>query len=263
MIFFIISLAVIAPILIVLVISFKTEAQFLKSGFMPVANMTLQNYVKVWKQAKIPLVTFNSLIITGASVVGQVFIGALTAYALAKMKFKHAGLFSTLFLIPLIFSVQTIIFPLFLIYKQVNLLNTHVGLIVIYIATGLATCIFIFTKFMNSISNEISEAAKIDGAGHVLIFLRIILPLTKPQIATVAVINGLGVWNDFFLPLMMFTSGEISTLPLSMHQFTTEFGLKWTLVSADIIFMMLPMLIIYLALQKYVVEGVAAGAVKG
>ena len=103
----------------------------------------------------------------------------------------------------------------------------------------------------------------IDGAGHLRIFFQIILPLTKAQISTIAVINGLGVWNDFFLPLMLFTDGSITTLPLSIYTFTTEYGLKWTLVSADIIFMLLPMMVIYLFLQRYIVEGVAAGAVKG
>lgn len=252
-----------APVLIILIISFKSEADFMKTNFLPTFPLFLDNYVKVWKDANIPQVTLTSLIITIFSVLGQVFIGSLAAYALTSMKFKHEKLFSTLFLIPLVFAIQTVIFPLFMIYKELHLLNTRIGLIIIYIATGLATCIFIFTKFLRTISREIIESAQIDGAGHFRTYLQIVLPLTKAQISTIAIINGLGVWNDFFLPLMMFTDGTLKTLPLSMYTFTTEYGLKWTLVSADIIFMVIPMFVIYLFLQKYIIEGVAAGAVKG
>lgn len=259
----IVAFAVLAPILIIVVISFKTEPEFMKTNFLPTWPMHLDNYIKVWIDADIPAVTATSLVITLSAIAGQVFIGSLTAYALTSMKFKRAKLFSALFMIPMVFSIQTVIYPLFLLYKQLHLLNTRIGLIIIYIATGLAVCIFIFTKFMQSVSREIIESARIDGASHFRTYLQIILPLTKAQISTIAIINGMGVWNDFFLPLMMSTDGSIRTLPLSMYLFTTEYGLKWTLVSADIIFMMLPMVIIYLLLQKHFVEGVAAGAVKG
>lgn len=259
----IIALFVMAPILIVVVISFKTEPEFMKSNFLPTFPLHFENYVKVWKDAEIPKVTLTSLTITLCAVLGQVFVGSMAAYALTSMKFKHAKKFSALFLIPMVFSIQTVIFPLFLMYKELHLLNTRTGLIIIYIAMGLATCIFIFTKFMQSVSKEIMESAQIDGAGHFRMYVQIMLPLTKAQISTIAIINGLSVWNDFFLPLMMFTDGSLKTLPLSMYTFTTEYGLKWTLVSADIVFMLLPMVIIYLFLQKYFIEGVAAGAVKG
>lgn len=258
-----VALIVMFPLLLVLIISFKSESDFYTTNFLPTFPLILDNYIKVWKDADIPAATWTSLVITFFSVVGQVLVGAMAAYALTKMRFRHAKTFSSLFLIPMIFSVQTVIFPIFLMYNKLHLLNTNMGLILIYIATGLATCIFIFTKFMHSVPYEISESAMIDGAGHFRIFFQIILPLTKAQISTIAVINGLGVWNDFFLPLMLFTDGSIATLPLSIYTFTTEYGLKWTLVSADIIFMLLPMLIIYLLLQRYIVEGVAAGAVKG
>lgn len=258
-----IALFVLAPILIVFIISFKTETEFLHTSFIPTLKPILDNYIRVWREADIPSVTLNSFLITAGSVLLQVFVGSLASYGLTKMNFRRAPLFSALFLIPMVFSVQTVIFPLFLIYKNLHLLNTHIGLILIYTATGLASCIFIFSKFLKSIPEGICEAAQIDGAGHFRIYWEIIMPITKAQIATIAVINGLGIWNDFFLPLMMFTNGKISTLPLSMYTFTTEHGLKWTLVSADIVLMMLPMLIVYFLLQKYIVEGVAAGAVKG
>lgn len=259
----VLAIIVLLPFLMVLTISFKTESDFAKTNFLPSLNMSFDNYVKVWKDAKILQVTGSSLLITSGSIVAQILASSFAAYALVKMNFRRSRLFSMLFMIPLVFSVQTVIFPIFLLYKYTRLLNTYTGLILIYTATGLATSIFIFTKFFRSISYEISEAAMIDGAGHACIYWRIIMPMAKAQISTIAIINGLGIWNDFFLPLMLFTNGKISTLPLSMYNFTSEYGLKWTLVSADIIFMMLPMLIIYILLQKYIVAGVSAGAVKG
>lgn len=256
-------LVFLSPLFIILSISLKTEADFMRTGCMPTGELTLQNYYTVWKEAGIPQAAGTSIIITVLSIAGQVFFGTMAAYALSKMKFCRAKTFHSLFLVPMVFSIQTIIFPLFLMYNKLNLLNTKRGLIIIYIAIGLPTCIFLMTKFLKSIPYEISEAALIDGAGHVRIFLQIILPLCKTQIATIAIINGLSVWNDFFLPLMMFTDGKISTLPLSIHLFSTQYQMKWTLISADIIMMLLPMLVFYLCLQKYIVNGVAAGAVKG
>lgn len=259
----IVAAIVLAPILLIVAITFKTEPEFMKTSFLPTLTLHISNYIKVWHDAQIPKAAFNSLTITAFSVLGQVFVGSLTAYALACMNFKHAKLFTSLFLIPMVFSIQTVIFPLFLMYKELHLLNTRTGLIIIYIATGLATCIFIFTKFMQSVSKEIIESARIDGASHLRTYFQIMLPLTKAQISTIAIINGLGVWNDFFLPLMLFTSRSIQTLPLSTYTFTTEHGMKWTLISTDIVYMLIPMIVIYLLLQKYIIEGVAAGAVKG
>ena len=221
------------------------------------------NYVKVWKAAGIPQALLTSVTITIISIVGQIIFGTMAAYALCKMRFKHANFYHSMFLVPMVFSIQTIILPLFLLYSKLHLLNTQRGLMYIYIAIGLPTCIFLMTKFLKSIPYEISEAALIDGAGHFRIFFQIILPLSKTQIATIAIINGLSIWNDFFLPLMMFTDGKISTLPLSIHQFSTQYHMQWTLISTDIMMMLLPMLILYLFLQKYIVSGVAAGAVKG
>ena len=258
------ALIVALPFLMVFSVSLKTESDFAKTSFIPnLKAISFENYRKVWKDANIPGVTFSSLLITLGSMVGQVLFSSMAAYALTKMRFSRSKLFSSLFMIPLVFSVQTVIFPIFMVYKYTGLLNTYTGLILIYTATGLATSIFIFVKFFKSIPFEISEAAMIDGAGHLRIFATIILPMSKAQISTLAIVNGLGVWNDFFLPLMLFTNGKISTLPLSMYTFTTEYGKKWTLVSADIVFMLLPILVIYIFLQKYIVEGVSAGAVKG
>jgi raffinose/stachyose/melibiose transport system permease protein len=148
-------------------------------------------------------------------------------------------------------------------YKYTGLLNTLTGVIIIYIATGLPIAIFIFTKFMNGIPEQISEAAFIDGANHIQIYWRIILPLIKPALITVVIINGLGIWNDFFVPLMFFTNGQINTLPLSVFQFTQQYGNQWGLIGADIIYSIIPALIVYMILQKYIINGVTAGSIKG
>lgn len=257
------AVIVLVPIIFLLSIAFKTESEFIKEPLGLPAHFSLDNFIRVYKLAEIPHVMLNSVIITVFSVFLQIIIGALAAYGLTKMKFKKSNLYINLFLIPMIFSIQAVVIPVFLMFKQLSLLNSYIGAILIYTATGLALTIFILSKFFKGISDSVSEAAIVDGASHLTIFVRIILPLAKTPIATIIVINGLAVWNDFFVPLIFFTNGKIKTMPLSIYSFTQNHSSSWTLIFTDIIFIITPIIIVYIFLQKYIIKGVAAGAVKG
>ena len=128
---------------------------------------------------------------------------------------------------------------------------------------GLPLIILILTGFMKTIPYEISEAAIVDGAGHFRIYSMIILPLIKPAIATSVVLSALSVWNDFFLPLIMVTKSDVMTLPMAVFQFKGLYQTSWPMVCACIVFLVVPMMIAYVFLQKHIVSGVVAGAVKG
>jgi raffinose/stachyose/melibiose transport system permease protein len=251
------------PFFMILLVSFKSNIEFQINPLGFPQNFDLSNYVMVFKKAKIPSAFLNSFTLTSFSVIGEIFLGSLAAYALTKMKFKKAKLFASLFLAPMVFPIFTVIIPLYLFFRQMHLLNNMFGLVLIYLATGLPLVIFIFTSFMSTIPYEISEAAIVDGASHFRIFYRIILPLIKPAIATTVVISGLNIWNDFFLPLMMITNNKLATLPLKLYTFKSEYATDWPSISTCIVYLIIPIIVAYVLLQKHIISGIVAGSVKG
>lgn len=178
-------------------------------------------------------------------------------------KLKKTGTYAGIFMAPMIFPIQSITVPLYLIYRHTGLLNTYIGMIIIDVAVGLPMTIFMMTSFMKTIPIQISESAIIDGAGHRTILFKLILPLLKPVISTIGVVCGISVWNSFYLPLIMLTRKNMRTLPLTVYDFMGMYENDWTLLCTCIIFVILPIIILYCFLQKNIISGVAAGAVKG
>jgi raffinose/stachyose/melibiose transport system permease protein len=259
----IVLVMIIFPFAIIIFNSLKTEKQFLLNATSFPTTFNFSNYVEVFRVAEIPRSFMNSILLTTFSLFGQILIGSLAAYALTKMNFKRSNLFLSLFLIPIIFSIHMVVLPVFIIFKYLNLLDTYLGAILIYIGTGLSISIFILTGFMRKIPNELIEAALMDGATHYKIYTKVILPLIKTPIAAICIVNGLAIWNDFFVPLMFFTKGNIKTIPLGIFKFVTTHASKWTLISADIVISVVPFVILYLFLQRFFIEGITTGSLKG
>lgn len=259
----IIAIIIISPIFFIILSSFRTEGEFNRNPIGLPTTLSFKAYERVFEVAGIPSAFLNSAIIALFSLLGQIFFGSLAAYALTKMNFKRSNIFLNIYLFPIIFSIQMVILPVFIIFKYLNLINTHLGAIIIYIGTGLPITVFILAKFLKTIPDSLCEAAQVEGASHFQIYYKIILPIIKAPIAAITVINGLGVWNDFFVPLMFFTNGKIKTLPLGIFLFNQDHFVKWTYVSADIVITILPLIILYVALQRFVIKGVVEGAVKG
>lgn len=253
----------IIPFLVLPVVSLKTKKDFLVNPLTLPATLNFMNYVEVFKRSNIMGALTNSLILLIGSVSLEIVLGALTAYALTKMKFKHASTFSAVFLAPMIFPVQSISVPMYLIFKRLNLLNSYFGLILIESAISMPMTIFMMTSFMKTIPIQISESATIDGAGHSTILFKLIVPLLKPVISTIAVVCGVSVWNAFYIPMIMLTKQSMRTLPLTIYDFMGMYESDWTLLCACIVLVILPIIIMYCFLQKNIINGVTAGAVKG
>ncbi len=251
------------PFLILVMVSLKTKSDFMLNPLGIPIVWNFQNYITVFKRSNIMQSFLNSSTITVISVLFQIVFGAMVGYALTKMSFKHSKVFTSLFLVPMIFPIQAIMIPIYIIFIKLGLVNTYFGLIIIYIATGLALVIFMMTSFMRTIPIEISESAFVEGAGHLTIFFKLILPLLKPIVATTAIISGLSIWNDFFMPLIMITKKDLKTLPLKIYDFMGQYSSDWTLIATCIVFVIVPIIIVYCMLQKYIISGVAAGAIKG
>ncbi len=253
----------IIPFLVLPVVSLKAKKDFLVNPLAFPDTLHFMNYVEVFKRSNITGAFINSLVILIGAVSVEIILGALTAYALTKMRFKRAGTFSAIFLAPMIFPVQSISVPMYLIFKRMSLLNTYTGIILIEAALSLPMTIFMMTSFMKTIPIQISESATIDGAGHSTILFKLIVPLLKPVISTIAVVCGISVWNAFYIPMIMLTKQSMRTLPLTIYDFMGMYESDWTLLCACIVLVISPIIIMYCFLQKNIISGVTAGAVKG
>ncbi|MCL1896855.1 MAG: carbohydrate ABC transporter permease [Clostridiales bacterium] len=258
-----IAIILIYPLFIVGSTSLKTNNEFYKNRVGLPIEPQFDNYAYVFQKANIASATFNSFLIMAISVIGLLVIGSLASYAITKMGIKRSDDWARMFLLPMAFSAQVVITPLFTMFRVMGLMNSIWAVILIDIATFLPLTIYILSKFMMTVPGALSEAARIDGANHLTVYSRIIMPLCKVPVTTLVVINGMYVWNDFFVPFMFISDPSRRTLPLTLVLFQQQFKVEWPDLCAAIIFTIAPMLIMYAFLQKYIIAGVGAGALKG
>ena len=256
------TIVTIYPFMLMVFVSFMTSADFINNPLgLPSSFLNFENFELVFQRGRIIRAFFNSLLVASVALTIQIIFGSLVGYALTKMGFVRAKLFTVLFLIPLILPPQII--AVYLIFLRLGLLNTYFGLFIYYGAIGLPLVIFIFTSFTRTIPIQISECAFVEGASHLMIYTLIIMPLLKPVISTVIVISGLSIWNDFFGPLILITRSSLRTLPLTIFHFTGMYSANWPAITACLVILVLPILIVYVVLQKHIIGGVVAGSVKG
>ena len=258
-----IAMILLYPLFIVGSTSLKTNTEYQQNRVGLPGEPRFENYSYVFEKANIPQATFNSFVIMALSVGGLLLIGSLAAYAITKMGVRRPDDWARVFLLPMAFSAQVVITPLFTLFRMMGLLNTVLSVVLIDIATFLPLTIFLLSKFMMTVPRTLTEAAHIDGANHFTIYSRIIMPMCKVPLTTLLIINGMYVWNDFFVPFMFITDPSKRTLPLTLMDFQTAYHVSWPQISAVVFFTIAPMLVMYLFLQRYIIAGVGAGAVKG
>jgi ABC-type glycerol-3-phosphate transport system permease component len=250
--------------------SFKDDEAIFREAFAlpPFDDLRTDNYARAWNEAKFGDYFFNSVVVTLSSVTLIVLLGAMSAYALAR--FYHPlgkGVF-WLFLAGLMIPVQLSIVPLFFELKALGLLNSRLGLILVYTANGLPFAIFILAGFFKSLPRSLYEAAVVDGCSEASAFWRVMLPLARPGLVTVAIFQFIGVWKEYFFAFM-FTSGDagasVRTLPLGLANLsiTSQYRSDYGMLFAGLVIVTIPILIVFIALQKQLVKGVTAGALKG
>ncbi|AQP42541.1 sugar ABC transporter permease [Streptococcus gallolyticus] len=242
--------------------SFKTSSELASNTFGFPKAFTLDNYVRVLTEDHFFRYLFNSLTITLISVVGLIFLSAMVAYGISRYEFKHETLLSNYFLLGMMFPVQLCVMPLFVIMRNLGLLNTISGVILLYIA-GMSFPVFTLTKFFRNIPASIEESARIDGASDFRIFFQIILPITRPVLFTLGLINGIRIWNDFYIPMVFLSSSSKRTLMLSVYKYMSDFIRNWDLTFAAVILTLLPILLLYILCSRQIVDGATDGAEKG
>lgn len=248
--------------------SFKTNQELLVSGarLLP-ESFTLDNYIKAWKLADFKTYTFNSLYLTFFSVIGVVSSSAMAGYAFSRGTFPGKNIIFTLFVSTMFICLGTItLYPKLQIARLLHINKSLWGIIIMNVFSVGATNLFLVRSFINSLPREIDEAATIDGCSFGRIFASIILPLLKPILATIAIISFKTVWNDYLMP-MVFTISTPSKAPLVVGvvslKNTGDAATSWNLMLAGTMISIIPMMVLYLCLNRYFVEGMTNGAVKG
>lgn len=223
-----------------------------------------ENFIKAWTYPKtnFPLWTLNTLIITGLNVIAQVFSAAWVAYGFSRIKFAGRNLWFMLVLASVMLPGAVILIPLFVLYSKIGWLDTFLPLTVPVFFGGGAFNIFLLRQFFTSIPMELEEAAIIDGASRYRILFQIILPLSKPVLATIAVFAFQGVWNDFYGPLIYLSSVDKYTLALGVNSFKGLYSTEIPLMMAASTMMVLPMIVVFFFAQKQMIRGVILSGIK-
>lgn len=222
----------------------------------------INNYKTVWgDQYSFGLYYWNSIKVTVLTTIFQVLASSMAAFAFAKLNFKFKDKLFLIFLATLMIPEQVTIVPQFMILNKLNLYDTHAGLIL----TGCFSIfgIFFLRQYMISIPDSILEAAKIDGASYLRIFSTIILPISKPALATLAILKFVWTWNDYMHPLIFLNSQKLYTIQLGIKSFVTDYATDYAYMMAAAVSAILPLIIIFIIGQKFVIEGITSGAVKG
>jgi len=242
--------------------SFKSQLEFMTSPWSLPKDFTLESYSVVLSSNFLRYFG-NSLIVSAVSVVIVIVISAMASYPLARIKFKLNRPIFILFLIGMMIPIHTTLIPIYLLTINIGLYDTIWGLIGPYVAFAIPVSVIIFTQFLQDIPAELEESAKIDGCGQFRLFWKILFPLLKPAVATVAIYNFIHIWNEFIFALVLTNSKENATLPLGLREFYGEFSVNVPGIMAALTLGSLPLLLVYFVAQEKIVKGIAAGSVKG
>jgi len=262
MLFF--ALTVVGPLAWVLITSFKTGAEIFASPWSLPHALHWANYSHAWSEAGIGHYFANSAVVTALTLIVLLPAGAMAAYIFARYPFLGSKPMFGAFLGGMMFPNFLVIVPLFFLLKNLHLLDTKTGLVLVYIAYSLSFTIFVLTGFFQTLPNELSDAAMMDGCGHSGTFWKVMLPLAKPGLIVVGIFNAIGLWNEYGLALVLVNSEENKTLPLGIANLVMvqHYESDWGALFAGLVIVMIPVLIVYWIFRDRIYETMLAGAIK-
>jgi raffinose/stachyose/melibiose transport system permease protein len=250
------------PVVAMVLNSFKGTYEMYSNPWGLPAHLMWTNYQYAWSEAQIPSFMLNSLIVSVASVALTVILACFAAYAFATFQFRFSRPLFLLFALLLIVPVPVGIIPLYIIVSRLHLTDTYWALILPYTAGGLPLSIFMLRAYFQSIPQELSDAATIDGCNQVQAFLRVIIPVATPALATVTIFQFINSWNEFFLALIFIHKTSMMTLPLGLQSFFYEYSVQWGYLFAALSMGLVPVIVVYLLMQRQFINGLTAGALK-
>lgn len=242
--------------------SLKTKGD-LVSNFVGLPKaLSLSSYESVLMKNDFLLYFKNSFVLTACGTVGCMLLSSMAAYGIARYEFKGKTVLSSYFMIGMMVPIQVSILPLFLILRKIGLLNNLAGVILVYIS-GISMSCLIFQKFFRTIPKALEESARLDGCHDLKVFFKIILPICKPVLFTMALITAIGQWNDFYMPMVLLGNKNVTTLTLAIYRYIGQFTRYMSESMAAVVITLIPVIIIYFLFSSQIVEGLTGGAVKG
>lgn len=251
--------AVLLPLYILVISCFKTTQEIYEDRLGLPQSWDFGNFVEAWTRADLGQNFLNSLIVTGGAVILTIVVSAMAAFPLSRYRLGWNAIMLGLFLSGIMLPIRLASVELFTLMRNLGLLDSLLGLILVYAAIRIPFAVFIFANFMRVLPSELDEAARMDGASEVRILFQVVLPMVKPALSIVAIFTAIAVWNDFFFPLIFIFDDDYKTVPLAISVFIGQFRTDWGLVFASLAISMTPILIMYCLLARQIREGVGAG----
>lgn len=254
----------IAPIVIILNYSFKSKKElYLGSPLSLPQSLNLDNYVKAFDKLNMKVTFFNTFFYTACSVLILALLCGTTAWAIARCKKKFFKFAYIYFIIGILIPYQALFLPIYTIGYKMNLTNTRFGIIFMYVATGISFGVFLMNSFMSTVPLELEESARIDGCSVFKTYFFVVLPLLKPAMATLIVMQSFQIWNDYLLASLYVSKKQLKTLTVAIQSLFSAQSSDYTTAMAAIVISVLPIAILFMFLQKYFIKGMTVGAVKG
>lgn len=257
------ALLFLSPFYFLLANSVKSFGEILSDAASWPQTFMWSNYTNAWKLARFSEAFRNSLIITIISVALISLFSAMAAYRMVRANNRFNQILLLLMVAAMVVPFQTIMIPILKVVNVLGINNSFTGLIISHLGLSIPMAIFLFHGFIKSVPLEIEEAATVDGCNPISAFFRIVLPLLKPMLMTIIVLNALGIWNDYLLPSLILQAPGLRTIPLATFSFFGQYTKQWDMALPALTIGIAPIVIFYLFMQRYIVEGIAAGSVKG
>lgn len=258
------AIAFIAPIFIILNYSFKGKRElYLSSPLSLPESFNLENYVKAFDKLNLATTFTNTFIYTAISVLILAILCGTTAWAIARCSHKFFKFCYIYFIVGILIPYQALFLPIYMIGYKLHLTNTRYGIIFMYVATGVSFGVFLMNSFMSTVPLELEEAARIDGCSVIRTYISVVMPILKPAMATLIIMQAFQIWNDYLLASLYVSKKQLKTLTVAIQSLFSAQSSDYTTAMAAIVISVLPIAILFLSLQKYFIKGMTVGAVKG
>jgi len=257
------ALIFLVPFYFVIVNSLKPYGEILQNAAALPSSIAWENYANAFKKIQFLRVFFNSLFITALSLVFLVLIGSMASWWMVRRKTGFNSVIFFAFVIAMVTPFQSIMIPLMRVVTSLNFINNRLGLVVVYLGYCTPFTVFLYHGFIKSVPKEMEEAALIDGCNTLQTFFLLVIPVIRSMTITVIILQTLLIWNDFLIPLLILPKRALQTIPLAVYSFFGQYTNRWDFALATLVLGMMPIVLFFLFLQKYVVAGIRSGAVKG
>lgn len=259
LVLFIFTILYIGPLFMLVNASFKTLSEFFRDPISPVSSINFDNYTSAWERANFSRYMLNSLVYTVVATTIFVVTSVFVAFPIARGLVKGAGALLTLYVVALFLPPALI--PQFQLILNLGLYNTRIGYIFLFVVNPIGMIILV--NYIKSIPRELDESAAVDGCGYFRFVWSVILPLIRPAVATVTVLHAIGIWNEIILPTIYLTNQDFYPITRGLIVFEGQYGSDWPGLAAAVLMLMIPMLILFIVLQRFIIGGLTSGAVKG